>query len=1072
MAVTEAVEGALWDEEYSQGRQVFVGLSNQGATCYLNSLLQALFMLPEFCSAVWACDVGSGLDAGFASEPNMSDEELAKARDLLQDSIPRQMQLLFTRLQLSVRRAVSTVNVTRSFGWGNVRSVLALTILASSLSPKVSNNLVASVLQEEAFQQHDVLELFTVLLDALSASAGGCTNGTSTPASLFEFEMTDVLSYVLPDGENIRRGRTVPERHLSLFLDETTTSLEAAIQRYVSAETIEGLQADEAGGARVTAMKALRFGTLPPCLLFNLQRFSFDYERQRRVKVDQHCAFPLTIDMENFLDEDCATSDPTAYALSAVLIHSGTAYSGHYFAYVKDCASGSWFEFNDQKVSLLAEDGPEMDPSFFERVYGGSVSAAGGGSSSMSAYGLVYRRVDAAAASNTISTTAECESHDVPESVPPPADLAAVVSTENSKWEASRAEYIRKRDEVAFEVHSDLLNAEEQEGDSTVTVTLDKTSTLGAALEACLAAIEARCASLQHASACRLRVYDTDSASPKGRALGSTRSQDTNYTITLEELGMWKRTPQHVVLESVGQDGKFPDISPETLTVQVVMYSANASVLPADAFSSPTQVTVLIPAEGDLDITSIADSMSAQLSEAEHSRPNLKLAVVDTSSSRPRLVDDRDAVGAALIAKAELFARDASEVLALYATDILAEPVPEGTLTMQEAFELRASVCLLRVQVIGFGGEGDEAVSEHLLEISRYDIVDQLRNSIVSMANLTVQFIITSLSTGEELKDASASLDDPDLDLTDGVVVSPGIPLSKNQARLKVLQADGKTIGEFIAQPETAVLDLLQSFAHSMGVCDADASADALPSSSYSCIRVRHHRNDDRLGCICSHALSLGESLGVDTLMSRNSPSIVLERLAEPEILEPGAVVVSLRRWMSSSSSLGEPVEVAISPNWEMSDLIDHIEKMYREEQLSDGKILLHGSEPEPEPEPEAQVQVIRPWAYQIKDPSSLHLANWSQPGFTKRALPVATASPARDAAQGDKAEGEPTEASQIAPPPVDIRAQDKQSGWNLNWGDELCWRPRPSNISKQADGDATNTVAVAEKGISIQVQG
>ena len=97
-----------------------------------------------------------------------------------------------------------------------------------------------AVSQEEAFQQHDVLELFTVLLDALSTSVGGYA--THTPASLFEFEMTDVLSYVLPDGGCIRRGRRVPGNNLSLFLYETTTSLEAAVQRYVSAETIDGFK--------------------------------------------------------------------------------------------------------------------------------------------------------------------------------------------------------------------------------------------------------------------------------------------------------------------------------------------------------------------------------------------------------------------------------------------------------------------------------------------------------------------------------------------------------------------------------------------------------------------------------------------------------------------------------------------------------------------------------------------------------------------------------------------------------------------------------------------------------------
>jgi hypothetical protein len=925
-------------------------------------------------------------------------------------------------------------------------------------------------LQEEAFQQHDVLELFTVLLDALSVSAGGYTSGTNTPASLFEFEMTDVLSYVLPDGESIRRGRRVPEKNLSLFLDETTTSLEAAVQRYVSAETIDGFQADEADGAQVTAMKALRFATLPPCLLFNLQRFNFDWERQRRVKVDQLCAFPLTIDMENFLDDECRSiSGPTAYSLSAVLIHSGTAYSGHYFAYVKDCTSGTWFEFNDEKVTLLAEDGPEMDPSFFERVFGGNVSASGTGSSSMSAYGLVYRRVDAATAATTTAASGVYDSPSVPESVPPPADLAAVVGAENLRWEASRAEYIRKRDAVTFEVHSDFVSGEHA-GDS-VTVTLDKTSTLGAAIEACVAATEVQSVPLQlPLDQYRLRAYDTDAESPKGRALGSTRSQETNFGSTLEVLGLWKRTSQPVVLESADQDGKFPDIAPEPATVQVVMYSANASVQPAEAFSAPVQVIVLIPAQGDLDISAIADTMSARLCESQ-SLPKLRLAVVDASTSRPRLVDDCDAVVAALVNNAERPAGDASEPLAVYATEVSAAPMPEGTLSMQEAFELRSSMCVLRVQTVGLNGEGDDAISDHELEISRYDTVEQLRASIASMVNLTAPFIIKSLSTGEELKDGSASLDDGNLDLTDGVVASPGIPLLGNQARLQVLMKGGKTpqpIGEFIAQPDTAVSQLLQSFAHCF-------STDALPSSSYACIRVRHQRTDGRLGCICSHTLSLGESLGMDTLMSHNSPSLVLEELAEPEMLEPGAVVVLLRRWDSSNSSLGEAVEVVVAPAWEMSDLLEHIEKICHGDQspkTTPGENAPHETVPEPEPDPEARVQVIRPWAYQMKDPSSLHLANWSQPGFAKRAPPPHIKVSARpDGARDEtEADGHGKE-DQTTLPRVGVQAKEQQSEWNLNWGDELCWRPRPSGIVKTADG-STDTIAVPEKGITIRVHG
>ena len=66
-----------------------MGLVNQGATCYLSSVLQSLFMTPEFRLALYRC----GLHRETADKGQLISVDLQK---------------LFGSLQLSKRRAVDT----------------------------------------------------------------------------------------------------------------------------------------------------------------------------------------------------------------------------------------------------------------------------------------------------------------------------------------------------------------------------------------------------------------------------------------------------------------------------------------------------------------------------------------------------------------------------------------------------------------------------------------------------------------------------------------------------------------------------------------------------------------------------------------------------------------------------------------------------------------------------------------------------------------------------------------------------------------------------------------------------
>ena len=72
----------------------FTGIENQGATCYLNSIIQSLFHLPLFRRAVYEMDVSAGGAA---------------------NAVPRALQRLFAALQATsnAHSAVGTVELTR-----------------------------------------------------------------------------------------------------------------------------------------------------------------------------------------------------------------------------------------------------------------------------------------------------------------------------------------------------------------------------------------------------------------------------------------------------------------------------------------------------------------------------------------------------------------------------------------------------------------------------------------------------------------------------------------------------------------------------------------------------------------------------------------------------------------------------------------------------------------------------------------------------------------------------------------------------------------------------------------------
>ncbi|XP_055831418.1 ubiquitin C-terminal hydrolase 12-like isoform X2 [Solanum dulcamara] len=293
-----------------------VGLKNQGATCYMNSLLQTLYHISYFRKAVY----------------HMPTTE----NDNPSGSIPLALQSLFYKLQYS-DISVATKELTKSFGWDS----------------------------NESFMQHDVQELNRVLCEKLEDKMKG-TVVEGTIQQLFEGHHMNYIECINVDYRSTRK-----ESFYDLQLDvKGCRDVYASFDKYVEVERLEGdnkYHAEKYG--LQDARKGVLFVDFPPVLQLQLKRFEYDFARDTMVKINDRYEFPLQLDLDRengkYLSPDADRSVRNLYTLHSVLVHSGGVHGGHYYAYIRPTLSDQWFKFDDERVT-------KEDPKrALEEQYGG-----------------------------------------------------------------------------------------------------------------------------------------------------------------------------------------------------------------------------------------------------------------------------------------------------------------------------------------------------------------------------------------------------------------------------------------------------------------------------------------------------------------------------------------------------------------------------------------------------------------------------------------------------------------------------------------------------------------------------
>ena len=372
-----------WSIQGGQGSKSgkYVGLKNLGATCYFNSTLQQIYMMPQIRRALLELN-----------HKNIQNEE----------NMLYQLQLTYSFLKESQRSSYNPKSLTQTF--------------------KMEGRIL------DIGEQKDVDEFLTHLLDQLEQETKGTTQERLLKDTIKLKIANEIICKDCP-----HRSETNEEAISIILSVKNKKTIYESLNAYVQSDTLEGENAYycERCDRKVAAYKRQNIKSLPNILLIVLKRFEFNLETLAKVKVNDYCEFPHELDMKDFTQEGQAYKELTkeigsgklseedlteeqkkllhkkipkeyySYTLKGIIVHKGHVDGGHYYSFIMDRENEEipeekrWVEFNDTIVNPFdPKDIPEEAFGGFENdgyyVNGKKESQK---EKTHNAYVLIYERV-------------------------------------------------------------------------------------------------------------------------------------------------------------------------------------------------------------------------------------------------------------------------------------------------------------------------------------------------------------------------------------------------------------------------------------------------------------------------------------------------------------------------------------------------------------------------------------------------------------------------------------------------------------------------------------------------------
>ncbi|KAF2069601.1 hypothetical protein CYY_009082 [Polysphondylium violaceum] len=345
----------------------YVGLKNQGATCYMNSILQQLYYSP-LCKGITSLSLPPLINPSVSQEFQISsnnsnsnskdntDKTMIEQQKRNEDIILlTQLQLLFVYLQESSKKYYDPYFFCRSIKSYNGAPInLSIQMDAYEFLFTLLEKL-EDALKKLAPQDKDILkETFGGTL-ANQIISKECTHRSTREEPFFSVSV------------DIKNKKSIIDSFYA-FIDEDNL---VGDNKYKC----------ESCDSRVDAIKRTLIDRLPNTLVVQLKRFEYDLDNMRNNKLNDYIEFPTLLDIEPFTldfaekkdkkndnnnnNNDNSNNNGTdnneipkekekekqnyKYILTGIILHQGTADYGHYISLIRD-KNGYWFELNDTLV--------------------------------------------------------------------------------------------------------------------------------------------------------------------------------------------------------------------------------------------------------------------------------------------------------------------------------------------------------------------------------------------------------------------------------------------------------------------------------------------------------------------------------------------------------------------------------------------------------------------------------------------------------------------------------------------------------------------------------------------------